>query len=42
MEISEKKKDGQAIEISGNRLEVLANESWIDVMNDNEVGVIAR
>ncbi|MDU1847494.1 MAG: hypothetical protein E6778_18355 [Niallia nealsonii] len=44
--MAEKKEDGQAIEINGNRLEVrydkLANESWIDVMNDNELGAIPR
>lgn len=46
IKVAEKKEDGQAIEINGNRLAVcynkLANDSWIDVMNDNNLGVIPR
>ncbi|MEM5597678.1 hypothetical protein AAHB53_17745 [Niallia circulans] len=46
MKMAEKKEDGQAIEINGNRLEVRydksANESWIEVENDKESGTIPR
>ena len=46
MKMAEKKEDGQAIEINGNRLEVRydksANESWIEVENDKESGAIPR
>lgn len=46
MKMAEKKEDGQAIEINGNRLVVRfdksANESWIEVENDKESGAIPR
>ncbi|WP_193224450.1 hypothetical protein [Bacillus sp. B1-b2] len=46
MEMAEQKKDGETLEINGNRLVVrfdpLANESWIDVRNEEDKAPIPR